>query len=262
MSKINIVNINAIVDLKPNIWLVDKKTPDSPIIELAYSELPLLKSVYKKYNHRIFHNGQTYWLNVMQFRAIKEKNLTLNDIELVINYNNKKSITLYKNILSKIDRTIPIVLIEEYVSESTTKSVLETIKNTLEEKKYTINDIISMRSEIEVGLVTSNLILEYLSAKKIKNNKFLRDSFSHCSTIHYYDNNVDRISYLKKINDTLQYRLQVSKPEIATHVQEFVNDKKATFILHIVSNNEVNPLTDFEIKIGTPFKYLKSYEDF
>lgn len=261
MSKINIVNINAIVDLKPNLWLVSKKSPDTPILTMDYSELPMLKSVYKKYNHRIFHNGQIYWLNQKQHRAIEAKNLSTDDVELIINYN-KKSVTLFKNILEKIDKTIPIILLEEYVSESTTTAVLETIKKNLEEKKYTVNDIISMKSQIEVGVVTANLILEYLTAKKIKKDKFQNESFSHCDTIHYYDNNADRISYLKKINDTLQYRLQVSRPEIASQIQEFVNEKKSKVTLHIVSNNEVNPLTDYEIKIGLPFKYLKSFDDF
>lgn len=256
---LNIVNVASIVDLKPVIWLFEKINPDYPVMVIDYSELPLLKSVYQKHQKRIFFNGETIWLNPKQASSI-EKNFKLDQIGFKINYA-QKEVVLHNNIVKKIDSKIPILLIEENaVGQSTSDVLLKKIKSVLEEKGYSVLQIRSLPLYVEVGQSTADLILESLTGYVVKKDKFQNTSASQFNKIYYYDNNQERIKFLKKINEIIMARLDLTIDSLADQIHSYVNEGNLELVLNTITTNELNPISSQEIKISLPMRFIKSFE--
>lgn len=258
---LNIVNLPAIVDLKPKIALYDKKTNDILAI-LNYDELGAMKSVYKKFNKSI-KDKETFWLNVAMYNTLskfgyKEK---LDDVGLRIDYNDTE-IVIKNNVIRMIDVKFPIVLFEELVAyQKSNKNVLNKIKETLEGKGYKVFQTRSILSNIEIGNSTSDMILEFLTGHKIQGKFFTNTNVSQYNDINYFDNNGNRILYLKRINDLLQIKLESSDPNIAENIKEYINNENVNLTLNIISNNEVNPISKFVVKIKAYIKYIRNFEN-
>ena len=256
---INIVNVASIVDLKPVIWLFEKINPDYPILVIDYSELPLLKSVYQKHQKRVSFNGETLWLNPKQAASV-EKNFKLDQIGFKVNYT-QKEVTLHNNIIRKIDSKIPILLVEENaVGQSTSNALLEKIKSVLETKGFSVLQIRSLPLYVEVGQSTADLILETLTGYIVKKDKFQNTGASQFSKVYYYDNNQERIKFLKKINEIIMARLDLTIDSLADQIHNFVNEGNLELVLNTITSNELNPITSQEIKLSLPMRFLNSFE--
>ena len=149
---------------------------------------------------------------------------------------------------------------ENITVQKRNETVLEKVAQRLVGKGYTIFQKRAIKSSYEVGNATADMLLEFLTGHKIASEKFTLSDVSQFDAVFYYDNNFDRIVYLKKINEILNVRLENTKKEIAKTVTDFVNNADVTLSLNGISNNEVNPISTYFIKIGAMKKYLKSFE--
>lgn len=257
---LNIVNLPTIVDLNPRIVLFDKESKQVLLI-LDYSELGLMRSVYKKYKHKI-SDKQDVWIDEKTFKVLSKLGYEekLNEVGFKIEYNDIE-VVLKNNILSLIDVKFPIVLFEEIVtSQKFNKTILDQIKKRLEGKGFTVFQTRSIQTDIENGNSISNMVLEFFTGHKIQNNKFVTTESSQYNQIFYYDNNPNRILYLKKINESLNVRLESSKPDIANNIKEYINQSDMKLTLCGVTSNEVNPISKTVVKLNAFVRYIRSFE--
>lgn len=259
---LNIINLPTIVDLRPKIALFDKNSSEVLML-LDYSELGMLKSVYKKFNHPI-NFKENFWLSDAQFKELSKIGYEekLDQIGLKVDYNDTE-IVLYNNVLNQIDRNYPIVLFEELVgNQQENIAILTKIKEKLENKGFTIFQTRSITANIEVGNATANLILEFLTGHKIKNDKFVLLDVTQFDNIFYYDNNANRSLYLRNINEILELRLQVSNPQIANNIRGYVNNSNIMLSINTVSTNEVNLISTLNIKVTAVSRHVKNFESY
>lgn len=256
---LNVINLPAIVDLRPMIVLFDKNT-EQPLLQYDYSELGLMKSVYKKYNHNL-NAKENFWLSDKQFKELVKLGYEkLDNVSLKVSYN-ETEIVLYNNVIKLIDHEYPIVLFEELVAgQKNNQNVLDKVAEKLRGKGYKIFQTRSISANFEIGNATANMLLEFLTGHKIKNDKFTLLDVSQFNEVFYYDNNSSRILYLRKINEILNLRLETSKLEISNSIKDYISNNSMILSLNTISNNEVNPISSLILKIGAITKYVKNFE--
>ena len=71
-------DLDVLINVDSNVWVVSKIKPSVPIIRITQSEFNLInKGVYRKYNSQLEINGKKYWLpeNLLNELKIRCKNL-------------------------------------------------------------------------------------------------------------------------------------------------------------------------------------------
>jgi len=233
---------------------------DEVIMQFDHSELGLMKSVYKKQNHPI-GKKEKFYLSDKQYKALKNAGYEKTDkVDVKIDYNDTEAV-LHNNVLRKIDQKYPIVLFDENVTgQKNNDAVITKVKERLTSKGYVVIQTRVLSATYEVGNATADMLLEFLTGHKIKGEKFTLSDTEQFNNVFYYDNNPDRIIFLKKINEILNHRLESSRKEIANNVSNFINEAEATLSLNGISNNEVNPISTYFIKIGAMMRHVKNFE--
>ena len=74
MVKSHFFDIDTLIKLENQAWVVDKNNPNIPILKISKSDFNLIQSViYRKQGNKIDFNGKTFWLPTELVNKLKIK---------------------------------------------------------------------------------------------------------------------------------------------------------------------------------------------
>jgi hypothetical protein len=259
------IDLDALVKIENKAWIVDKNSPNIPLLKLSKSDFNLIKSgIYRSQNNKIEFNGVTYWLpseliNKLKIKAKISKidfgNLAIS-LQEFLNKSIIDSLDFEVNsfLISKLKNTEDDIYIicskqtKKNYQNITDKIEKEFLKTGLKIKNYYfISETFYNQKEDNIEFKKMRLLLQHLLGYKTEGDKFIDEEITKYNKIHYYDSNINTLKISDKINELLSFVLSNTDKGLANVIKEDVKDFRPTLYLNRVNDNEVNKIDNKKI---------------
>ena len=276
------IDLDALVKIENKAWIVDKNSPNIPLLKLSKSDFNLIKSgIYRSQNNKIEFNGVTYWLpseliNKLKIKAKISKidfgNLAIS-LQEFLNKSIIDSLNFEVNsfLISKLKNTEDDIYIicskqtKKNYQNITDKIEKEFLKAGLKIKNYYfISETFYNQKEDNIEFKKMRLLLQHLLGYKTEGDKFIDQEITKYNKIHYYDSNINTLKISDKINELLSFVLSNTDKGLANVIKEDVKDFRPTLYLNRVNDNEVNKIDNKKIilSLSTLIKTFESFRRF
>ncbi len=239
--------------------IIDKENPGEVIMRISSSDIPLLTSVWKKFDIMIEYNGKTFWLSPDLLKSIKRKVNGITSKRIGISYRewSDKEILekqskglefLLYNLQNLKDSGIPVVLLTARGSKENHDKFINKIKDEIYTKlrlpvikEYFINDIESQTNSDLIASRKSKIILEHLIGYKIKSNRFIDLKQSEYDKVKFYDSDDKNIEAVKNLQTLLEICLNNTDKSLKSQIMQRLKYSKLEWETNLVTNNDLNP---------------------
>ncbi|MFW6009637.1 MAG: hypothetical protein ACOCP8_10275 [archaeon] len=267
---------HTLIDMKNNVWFIDKERPNIPIIKITPREFNLIKSnIYKKYNLKIDYNDYQFFISEEIFNKIrKRKNIPIERIGISFReYTDREFIEtsefdfLYNNIKHLNNSNAKICFLtarsDRYKHGNFTNKLREILKN-LNLKLFKIY-FVGRKHEVYhkeyISYRKSLILLEHLIGLKIKDNKFIPYKQDYFKKVYFYDDNVFNIDSANNIQNIFNEIYSNTEDNLKRRIMNVIN-KKPTLINNLIYPNELKPFERTTIILNSPIKYPIVIESF
>lgn len=279
MVKSIFLDIDTIVRIDNQAWVVDKSQPNIPIYKLSKSEFNLIKSgIYRSQNNKISFNGKVYWLptNLMNILKIKAKSTKSNFSNLAISlqeFLNKDIIghlnmDIDTNFLNKFKNvTDDIYVICSKETKDSYQLVINNIQNELIKiglkfkNVYYINDNLYNQNEDEVKFKKMRLLIQHLIGYKTEGKKFIDEEITRYDQVSFYDNVYDTLNISDQINGLFEIILSNTEHGLRDVIKEDVIEYKPILYVNKVNENKYNQIEEKKVIINISNAIMK-FESF
>ncbi len=276
------IDLDALVKIENKAWIVDKNSPNIPLLKLSKSDFNLIKSgIYRSQNNKIEFNGVTYWLpsELINKLKIKAKISKIDFGNLAISLQE----FLNKSIIDNLDFEVNSFLISKLknteddiyiICSKQTKKNYQNITDKIEKEflkaglkiknYYFISETFYNQKEDNIEFKKMRLLLQHLLGYKTEGDKFIDQEITKYNKIHYYDSNINTLKISDKINELLSFVLSNTDKGLANVIKEDVKDFRPTLYLNRVNDNEVNKIDNKKIilSLSTLIKTFESFRRF
>lgn len=272
-------DIDTLIQVDNNIWIVSKSKPSIPIIKITQSEFNLIRNgIYKKYKSSLTINNNDYWLpeNLMNQLKIKSKKFGFDITNLAFSmqeFTNKEVIkNLDFKILDQHFRHLKNKVDDIYViCSKKSKKSYEPIINKLEEeldklglkvtKFYYISETFYNRDDDEISFKKTRLLLQHLIGLKSDGDKFTNEEISKYDLIYYYDDDIKSLKTASSSNYILSSMLVNTDDVVKSEIRNKLKSYDTSLIVRKVTYNNINLFDDKEVNIE--FSHInKTFESF
>ena len=274
--KAHLFDLDTILVVDKMIWIIDKKSPNIPILKIKESDFNLIKKgIFKNRGERLYFGDVSYWVpneisSEIKLRCKKMKiditNLSfslneflnsevIGDLEYDINYD------LFNNIKNTPDH---IYLIASKNNKKNYERIIKKIENKLYEiglkieKIYYISDTFLNRDKDKIVYNKVKILLQHTIGLKTEIDKFIDSELVKYDEIYYYDDELENINI--PINDFLKYIIDKTDEITKEKVISEINLNKVIY-MNWVSPNKVNRIQTKKITIEYN-KLIKTFEGF
>lgn len=261
-------DIDTIVEMENQAWVVDKSQPNIPIHKISKSDFNLIKNgVYRKQNNRMDFNGKTFWLPTDLVNKLKVKaksnrsdfsNLAISlqeflnpDVIQHIGMNiNTDLVSDMKNLTDDIYLVCSRQTKDKY--ESVINRVVEEFsKLGLEIKSfYYISENFYNQNDDEIKFKKMRLLIQHLIGYKTDDKKFSDQEIDRYQKIYWYDNNYETLKIADQINGLFEIILSKTDPGLRDVIREDVKDFKPCLIVNKVNENSYNRIEEKKVIIN------------
>ena len=278
MKRAHFFDLDCILVTNSKVWLVDKNSPNIPILKISKSDFNLIKSgIYKNQNNNISIGGDNYWLSTDFIENLK---ITCKKYRCNIS-NLSFSLQEYmnKDIIDSIDYDInmdniihlkntndDIYFICSKNTERNYGSILKKIDQKLEDnglivkKYYYISETFYNRDRDNIAYKKVKLLLQYLIGLKTDDNKFIDENLEKYDEIYFYDNDISSIELSKNSNNMLQLLLDNTEASIKDSIKDILKSKNILYV-NYVSDNKVNKFLTTKVEL-LYHNIIKTFENF
>ncbi len=277
--KAHFFDIDALMIVDSQPWIVSKSNPNIPIMKISQSDFNLSKNgIYKSHGNKIDFNGKIFWLsdNLMHKLKVKSKNHKVDISNLSISMQE----FLNKDIISKIDFKLNMDVImpikntndDVYVicsrnSKRNYEIIVEKLEESLKEngilikKYYFISDTFYNRNHDEISYKKVRLLLQHLIGYKTDGNKFIDEELDKYDEIDYYDDDKHSINLVKDSNKILQIFLSKTDSVIKSKIKDSLKSKENKLVINEVTSNDHNKFITSKVNIEYS-NLIKAFESF
>jgi hypothetical protein len=272
-------DIDNLIKIDNDVWIVSKDNPNVPIFKISKSEFNLIQSgIYKKQNNKLEFNGKTFWLPLELFNTLKIK-AKINKVEF-----NNLAISLQeffnKDIINSKEFEINISVISELknktddiyiICSKQMKRNYEKLISKLEEKLkaeglsiknfYYISDNFYNMNKDTVNYKKMRLLLQHLVGYKTDGNKFIDTEIERYDQITFYDDEYDTLKIATNINLLLENLLTTTESGLKDVIKEDVKEFRPALIVNKINDNYYNKMETKKVIISVS-TLIKSYESF
>jgi hypothetical protein len=277
--KAHFIEIDLLIKTESKPWIVDKNSPNIPLLKMETHDFNLFKSgVYKYQGNKLSFNGKQFWISneFMNKIKVKCKNKKIDISNLAISLQEFLNKELIENIPFEIDLNIfkrivntneDIYIICSKNKKQNFENQIKKLESNLEEiglkvkKYYFISETFSNKDEDEIAYNKIKLILQHLIGLKSDGNKLSSNSIEHYDKIYFYDDNKKTIDLSKKINDVLEKLLLLTDDSIKTLVKDRVKNNDNLLIINEYTHNKANKFNEFLVQLEYS-NLIKSFENF
>lgn len=274
---------NVLWKVDSKVWVVDKESPEKPIIKIDDFEMNRIHNgYYVKDKLKIDYNQKEYYISQTTFDKIQKKKklpierLGLSWIEFFDEryINNNHVELLFNNLRHLQGQDVLICLLtgrsnRERHSILLNKLRLEMKKLDLEIWKiYFVNDSLQKKQNDNTALKKSYILLEHLIGIKIEDDEFIDIKQDWFSNVHFYDDEYMNIDYANDIQLLFDRVCNQTNTDTHKYVMQRIKNQDLTLTTHQITNNEVNKFKVEVIKLKEPGKYslnesyIKKFNEF
>ena len=275
----HIFDIDSIITVDNNVWIVDKTFPDHPIFKISKSDFNLIKNgIYFNQGSKIKFNGKDYWFpeNIINKLKIKAKKNKINFANLVISmqeFTNSKIIdrldykinTEVVNLLKNKNEDI-YILCSKQTKDSFSGIILK-LEDELKKEGIIIKDFFYISENFnnqrtdDIIFKKNKLLLQLLTGYKTEKDKFIDDEVEKYHQISYYENNFDTLKLSNDINVVLEVLLTKTEVGLREVIKEDVEEFKPIIVVNKINSNKVNNIESKKIILNIS-NIIKTFEMF
>ena len=272
-------DINTLIDVNNNVWIISKNNPSIPIIKIPKSEFNTIKKgVYKKYESSLMMDGIKYWLDKDLYNNIKIKckkakcditslafslqEFMNDDIIKHLDYNIKGE--HYKHLKNKTD---DIYVICSEKNKQSYDPIIKKLEEKLEEeglvvkKYYFISETFYNRNKDDISYKKVRLLLQHLVGYKTDGDKFTNEELDSYTKIYFYDDNPKTIKLSLDINSVFKTLTDNTDDDIKDDIKEIIKSNDKIIVINQVTNNKLRLFSIKEIQIKWD-NIIKTFEFF
>jgi len=277
--KAHFFDIDTILVVNNQPWVVSKDNPNVPIMKLSQADFNLCKSgIYKSHDNKIEFNGKTFWLStdLMNKLKVKCKNSKVDVSNLAISMQGFMNGDVISNIDYDInmDILLPIKNTNDdlYVicsrnSKRNYDTIISKVENKLKENGiviknfYFISETFYNRNSDDISYKKVRLLLQHLVGYKTDGNKFTDEEIEKYNELYYYDDDKHSIALAKQSNDIFQVFLSNTESNIKSMIKESIKGKDNLLVINEVTPNKHNKLISSKVVIEYS-NLIKAFEKF
>jgi len=279
MEKGHFFDLDTLMYVKGEAWIVDKDNPSIPLMKISRSDFNLIESgIYRKQNNKIEFNGKTFWLPTNLFNKLKIKsksnksdfgNLAIS-LQEFINKSiiDELKIELKLDTISTLKNTQDdIYIICSKQTRRNYQSVIEKLEKELLDMGlkitnfYFINENLYRLDNDEVRFKKMRLLLQHLLGYKTDGLKFIDQSLKRYDKVFFYDNEIDTLKIIDEMNYLLDSILTQTDKGLKEVIKEDLQEYKPTIIVNKITDNLYNKVESKKITL-TLTKIYKTFESF
>ena len=278
--KCNVFDIDTIIVIESNVWIVDKTKPNIPIIKIPEYEFNQIKSgIYKSQNNKIFFNGKVYWLSSKLYEDIKVRaknyKTDLNNLGISLQEFLNKNIIDNKNFEIKIDflnkllknKTDDNYIICSKLTRRNYETIIKKVEDKLNEegiiiKKFIpINETFYDKDDDFVHYKKIEFLLRLLTGYKIQDKKFIDKQNKQYKTVNFYDIDLGTLRINGDINSYLKTILNNTTSGLKEVIKENIDLIKPLLEINQLTTNKHNPIISKSVLIEYS-NLFKTFESF
>jgi hypothetical protein len=273
------IDLNVLLRVENQAWVVDKKNANMPIMKISKSDFNLIKSgIYKSQGNKIDFNGKTFYLptDLMNKIKIKVKSYNLNFSNLGISlqeFMNKEVIDTLDyefnlSLLPSLKNKIQDIFI--ICSDKTKKSYVSILdKLEIEFEKvglkiknyYPISENFTNQNDDDIRFKKMRLLIQHLVGYKTDGIKFKDEEITRYDQIYYYDTSKETIKITKEINNLFEIILSKTNDGLRDVIKEDVIDFRPSLVVFQEEENTRNPRKSSKVILNIS-KIVKKFENF
>jgi hypothetical protein len=280
MNQAHIFDIEVLITMDANVWIVSIENPSIPIIKLSLSEFNLIKKgIYKKYNCLLEINNTKYWLpenlyNILKVR-VKLHKVKLSDLSFSLQEFINPNIIQHldyklhiKNIQHLKNRPDDIYIIASKNNEKNYKPIIELLEKELEKLGISIKKYYYLTrtfNNIDKDSISNNKIkicLQHLIGYKTDNTVFTNEIVDTYDRVYLYDDDLKTLEFGEDINNIFNYiKNNTKEEELTNNIKLRVKKDMPMLILSEITHNEIRPIVNKEILLIWD-NVIKKFEGF
>ena len=278
--KCNVFDIDTILVIDSEVWIVDKTKPNIPILKIPEYEFNQIKNgIYKSQNNKIIFNGKVYWLSSKLYEEIKVRaknyKTDLNNLGISLQEFLNKDIIDNKNIETKIDflnkllknKTDDNYIICSKLTRRNYDSIIKKVEDKLNEegiiiKKFIpINETFYDKDDDFVHYKKIEFLLRLLTGYKIQDKKFIDKQNKQYKTVNFYDIDLGTLRINGDINNYLKTILNNTASGLKEVIKENIDLIKPLLEINQLTTNKHNPIISKSVLIEYS-NLFKTFESF
>ena len=268
------IDLNVLLKIENQAWVVDKKNANTPILKISKSDFNLIKSgIFKSQGNKVDFNGRSYYLptSLMNEMKIKTKSYNLGiSLQEFMNKDliEKMDYQINEEIISELKNNVDDIYV---ICSNQTKKAYETIiekikeefyKNGLKIKTfYPISENFMNQNDDDIKFKKMRLLLQHLVGYKTEGDKFKDDEITRYDQIHFYDNYSETLKITKEMNNLLEFILSRTDDGLRSVIKENVQDFRPNLWVHKENENKLNKRISDKVILNIS-KIVKTFENF
>jgi hypothetical protein len=272
-------DLDVLINVDSNIWVVSKIKPNVPIIKITQSEFNLIKKgVYRKYNSQLEINGKNYWLpeNLLNDLKIRCKNLNCDISDLSFSMQE----FMNSSVIDTLDYEImlnhfqhlknsndDIYVICSKNSKKNYDSIIKKLEDELlklglkVKNYYYLSETFYNRDSDYIVHKKVRLLLQHLFGLKTSDDKFTNEEITKYDRVYFYDDDLKSIEMAKDANNLFQSLLENSEDLVKSSIKDIINSYDNVIVINQITHNKRNPFVTKEVLIEWSH-LVKTFERF
>lgn len=272
-------DIDVILKINAQVWLVDKTKPNIPIMKISKPEFNLIRSgVWKSHGNLIKFGNDQYWIPTDMFNNIKilSKRYRADLANLAFSMQEFMNRELIENLEYDInlDNILHLKNTDDHIyiicsrnSKNNYESIISKIEDKLKDqglqinKFYFISETFYNRKSDNIAHKKVRLLLQHLVGYKTESDKFIDYQLDKYDQIYYYDDEDISIQLAIDSNKFLMILLFNTDDNIKEDIREDLKSQKHTIWVNDVTGNRVNKFITTKVEIQYS-NLIKKFESF
>lgn len=272
-------DIDALIRVKSQVWIVSKMKPSIPIIKITQSEFNLIKKgIYRRHHSPLSMGGETYWLpqNLLDELKVKAKNYKVDITDLVFSMQEFMNSSVIENLDYEIltqnfqhlkNKTDHIYVICSKNNKKNYGVIIDKLNSELMElglsvkNYYYLSETFYNRDTDYISHRKVKLLLQHLVGYKTDENKFTDEELDRYERVYFYDDELSSINLAKESNSLFQSLISKTDDSVKDLIKEIIKSRDNVIIVNGVTHNKMMPFDTKEVLIEWSH-IVKTFEAF
>jgi len=279
VKKSHFFDIDTLIRIDSQVWIVSKMNPSIPLIKLTQSEFNLIKKgIYRRHDSPLTLAGVNYWLpkNLLEELKIKSKNSKVDITDLVFSMQEFMNSSVIENLDYKIlvnhfqhlkNKTDDIYVICSKNNKKNYEVIISKLEKELEKmgliikNYYYLSETFYNRDTDYISHRKVRLLLQHLVGYKTEDDKFTDSEITKYDRVYFYDDEPNAISLALDINDILHFLIKKTDDIISSNIRDTIKRTEHVLVVNRITNNRINPIDSKEVVIEIS-NIIKTFEGF